>query len=298
MEKDAFYFPHFSNARTDRKLRRVRKELGIEGYGIYFMVLEVLREQKGFKYPIDDIDLLADEFQTSEQKVRTVVCNYGLFETDEVNFFSIKFNKYLEPYITNKYKKTISGIRGNLIRYNHITKEQSKEMTDQQVVEINKNIKDLAVRSLSDSECDSDAIAIKVKQSKANKSKANNNVRDFSNEKFKPLSLLLRDKILDKSPNAIIKESQLKSWCNDFRLMIERDKRSYDQIEKLINDVFLDEFWSKNIKSASKLRKQLNNGNLDNLNSSANKKSNNNSFFTDEEFIKQYGQDVFEQLRG
>ena len=32
MNKDAFYFPHFSNARNDRKLRRVRKELGIEGY--------------------------------------------------------------------------------------------------------------------------------------------------------------------------------------------------------------------------------------------------------------------------
>ena len=42
MEKDAFYFPHFSNARTDRKLRRVRKDLGLEGYGIYFMLLEVM----------------------------------------------------------------------------------------------------------------------------------------------------------------------------------------------------------------------------------------------------------------
>jgi len=31
MNKDAYYFPHFANARHDRKLRRVRKELGIEG---------------------------------------------------------------------------------------------------------------------------------------------------------------------------------------------------------------------------------------------------------------------------
>ena len=89
MQKDAYYFPHFCNARHDRKLKRVQKELGIEGYGIYFMLLEVLREQDGFKYPLDDVDLLADEFGTSEQKVNIVICNYKLFDIDETkNFFS------------------------------------------------------------------------------------------------------------------------------------------------------------------------------------------------------------------
>lgn len=100
MKKDAFYFPHFCNARHDRKIKRVLKELGIEGYGIYFMLLEVLREQVDFKYPLEDIDLLADEFGTSEQKVRTVICNYQLFEVDgNENFFSIKQIYYLQPYI-------------------------------------------------------------------------------------------------------------------------------------------------------------------------------------------------------
>ena len=55
--KDAYYFPHFCNARHDRKIKRVTKELGVEGYGIYFMVLEVLREQTDFKYPLSEIDL-------------------------------------------------------------------------------------------------------------------------------------------------------------------------------------------------------------------------------------------------
>ncbi len=63
--KDAFYFPHFCNARHDRKLKRVRKELGLEGYGIFFMLLETLREQADYRYPIEDLDLLADEFGTS-----------------------------------------------------------------------------------------------------------------------------------------------------------------------------------------------------------------------------------------
>ena len=110
MNKDAFYFPHFSNARTDRKILRLRKELQIEGYGIYFMLLEVLRDTTNFKYPLEDIDLLAVEFNTSEQKIRTVICNYGLFEIDEnQHFFSEKFDEYLQPYLKMKEQRRMAG---------------------------------------------------------------------------------------------------------------------------------------------------------------------------------------------
>ena len=117
MKKDAYYFPHFCNARHDRKLKRVQKELGIEGYGIYFMLLEVLREQDGFKYPLNDIDLLADEFGTSEQKTRTVVTNYKLFTVDECNnFFSKKLIEYLEPYL-ERSKRAREAARKRWLTY-------------------------------------------------------------------------------------------------------------------------------------------------------------------------------------
>lgn len=100
MKKDAFYFPHFCNARHDRKIRRMEKELGLESYAIYFKLLEILREQIDFKYPLDDIDLLADEIGTSEPKVKVVISNYDLFVVDDDNkFFSIKQIYYLQPYI-------------------------------------------------------------------------------------------------------------------------------------------------------------------------------------------------------
>jgi len=111
MEKDAFYFPHFCNARNDRKIKRLRKELGIEGYGIFFMVLEVLREQTDYKYPIDDIDLLADEFCTSEQKVRTVVTNYDLFRVDsKKKLFSAKLITYLQPMLERREKAKVASM--------------------------------------------------------------------------------------------------------------------------------------------------------------------------------------------
>lgn len=110
MEKEAFYFPHFCNARHDRKIRRLRKELGTEGYGIYFMLLETLREQQDLMYPLADLDLLAEEFGVSEAKVRVAVCNYQLFEIDEEEkFFSPKMLVYLEPYFKMKEQRKLAG---------------------------------------------------------------------------------------------------------------------------------------------------------------------------------------------
>lgn len=141
MDKDAFYFPHFSNARLDRKIKRVRKELGLEGYGIYFMILETLRDQENFNYPLKDIDLLADEFGTSEQKIRTVISNYDLFRiTDDEHFFSPKLLVFLQPYLEGKEKRRIGGIKGNLIRYKHITKEEAKDLNDAQILDIHNSI--------------------------------------------------------------------------------------------------------------------------------------------------------------
>jgi hypothetical protein len=110
MEKEAYYFPHFCNARHDRKIRRLRRELGTEGYGIYFMLLETLREQQDLMYPLSDLDLLAEEFNVSEAKVRVCVCNYELFEIDETEkFFSPKMLVYLEPYFKMKEQRKLAG---------------------------------------------------------------------------------------------------------------------------------------------------------------------------------------------
>ena len=110
MDKEAFYFPHFCNARHDRKIRRLRRELGVEGYGIYFMLLETLREQQDLMYPMDDLDLLSDEFGVSEAKIRTTICNYELFEVDEdQKFFSPKMLVYLEPYFKMKEQRKMAG---------------------------------------------------------------------------------------------------------------------------------------------------------------------------------------------
>ena len=174
MNKDAYYFPHFSNARSDRKIKRLRKELGLEGYGIYFMLLETLREQPEYCFPMEDIDLLADEFNTSEQKVRTVISNYQLFEIEEdEKFFSPKMIMYLEPYLKGKERRKIGGIKGNLIKHGHISKEDAKNLTDAEIMEINDSLK--PVNSLF-SLTDRSTSQSKVNKSKVKEIKENNKV--------------------------------------------------------------------------------------------------------------------------
>jgi hypothetical protein len=169
MNKDAYYFPHFSNARQDRKLKRAMKQLGIEGYAIYFMLLEVLRDQTDLCYPMEDIDLLADEFGTSEQKVRAIICNYQLFDVDdEDQFFSPKFNEYLAPYLEQKEVNRINGIKGNLIRHGKASKDEIAKMTNEQILALNSK----ESRFLGgDSGGDRVAVAKKEKKSKVNQSK-------------------------------------------------------------------------------------------------------------------------------
>ena len=129
--KDAYYFPHFSNARQDKKLRRVRKELGVEGYGIYFMILETLRDQENFSYTINDIDLLADDFGTSEQKIRTVIANYDLFAFSEDGkmFTSERFIQYMQPYLEKRERARAAALKrwGYANAYANALPEQCKE---------------------------------------------------------------------------------------------------------------------------------------------------------------------------
>ena len=48
MSNKTKYFRHDSNARNDDKLTALRIEQGPAGYGVYFMILERLREEDNY----------------------------------------------------------------------------------------------------------------------------------------------------------------------------------------------------------------------------------------------------------
>ena len=87
MNKEAYYFSHDSNARNDEKLLAVRMRFGAEGYGIYFMILERLRDESD-NMSIKDYNILAFDFRVSSDKVKSVIEDFELFEfTEDKKYF-------------------------------------------------------------------------------------------------------------------------------------------------------------------------------------------------------------------
>ena len=84
---DAYWFSHDSNARDDQRCVMLIDQLGLEGYGIYWILIETLRDQPRYRYPLVLLPSLARRYNTTAEKMRVVVGNYGLFTVTEDEFF-------------------------------------------------------------------------------------------------------------------------------------------------------------------------------------------------------------------
>ncbi|MDR1340109.1 MAG: DUF4373 domain-containing protein [Prevotellaceae bacterium] len=76
---DEHYFPHYSNARSDDKILAVRMKYGMEGYGIYFAILERLCEGSSYTCSTD-YDFIAFDLRVSIDKVKSIIEDFGLFD--------------------------------------------------------------------------------------------------------------------------------------------------------------------------------------------------------------------------
>ena len=105
-----FLFP--SNFRNKRNIKRLIKDFYIQGYGIAVYLLEILAETEGHKYPLNDIDLIADELKISIPTLQEIIKSYGLFkiiEEGEYKFFSPALNQWLEPYYKQIEQRKIAA---------------------------------------------------------------------------------------------------------------------------------------------------------------------------------------------
>lgn len=87
----------------DRRLKRLSKDLpNCQGIGIVFSIFLELVKDKNLSYPLEDIDILADEINTSVALTATVIKNYNLFDfyrdKSGKKFFSTDLKILLEPY--------------------------------------------------------------------------------------------------------------------------------------------------------------------------------------------------------
>lgn len=95
-----------------------------------------------------------------------------------------------------------------------------------------------------------------LKNDKENIKASSHKYKTYDEERV-PYQLALRLFKNIRRNNPEFKEPNLQKWSDDFRLMMERDKRTEKQIMYLIDWCQQDSFWKGNILSPSKLRKQF-----------------------------------------
>lgn len=95
--KSTEYFPHDCNAKDDPKIMMLMSQLGLEAYGIYWILVEYLRQQPLYKAPLILLDPLSRRYGSSKEKFETVVMKYGLFESDTEYFFSPSLTRRMAP---------------------------------------------------------------------------------------------------------------------------------------------------------------------------------------------------------
>lgn len=217
------YFSHDSNARNSDKLMKVRMKLGAEGYGIFFMLIERLREEEGYKSTID-YNTLAFDLRVEPEKVKQVVEDYDLFKFTEDGkyFYSDSFNERMEMMDAKRKKRAEAGKKGAEKRWGNRQNDS--------------NVNSNAIAMPKQSQCDTngepmafDGNKIKLNKIKLNKTKINKSkvvvaeTNEAENLTDEPAATTEQKQISDVlnfyenhfgMTSDYIRQSILK-WCND-----------------------------------------------------------------------------------
>lgn len=136
MQKDSFYFSHDANARKDEKILCLLAEHGYTGYGIYWVLIEMMFENtdtaisrkliKGIAYDLRvDIALLESVIAT---------CNdVKLFNSDDEKIWSNSLRRRKAEWEQKKKKRSEAGKAGMAARWhsdNNVIKIDNKRITN------------------------------------------------------------------------------------------------------------------------------------------------------------------------
>lgn len=89
-EETVRYFTHDCNARNSIKVTKLRMKYGAAGYGIFFMLLERLREAENYM-SVRDYNAIGFDLHVDANQVKAIVEDFGLFVfTDDGKYFYSK----------------------------------------------------------------------------------------------------------------------------------------------------------------------------------------------------------------
>ena len=221
--KETFYFPHDYNAMQDEKIKMLIRKHGMEGYGIFWGIVEMLYNNANALRT--DYEGIAYDMRTNSDKIESIINDFELFVVDGDLFGS----ESIERRLNERKEKS----------------RKAKESANYRW----KNANALRMHS----ECN----AIKEKKVKEKKEKKENNNEDWIlkvDDKFKDTVsmyldyrngrkesykteksfMLMVNKLIQMSGNnpiiakQIVEQSMINNWAGLFELKTKNTK-SYEQ---------------------------------------------------------------------
>lgn len=124
--KNTYYFPHDYHARHDPKIKAMMNDFGVEGYGMYWCLIEILYEQRDKKlekFPKLFSGLsaeLAVSPERAEKFVMSLVFDYRLLQENETHIWSNAVLRRIEVIEDKRLLKVkaghIGGVMSGIVR--------------------------------------------------------------------------------------------------------------------------------------------------------------------------------------
>lgn len=209
MPKDAYFFSHDSNARHDPKILKMRSVYKLEGLGLYWSIIEMMREQDDYKLPITNGSLPAYAFDLHceesllNQYINDCIEKFNLFQTDGDNIWSLSLLRRMEGYDRKS--------------------DQAREAA---------NIRWQSERNADALHTQSERNASKVKYSKVNNIKENNTIgvvfKTFE-DNFQKITQHVTDRL-----NDLIDEYTPEKVLDALKIAIDANKRELRYVEGIL----------------------------------------------------------------
>ena len=127
MKKDQ-YIPHEVSMRNTSEVMNLIEKEGMEGYGIYWALMEYLRTQDDYIGDIKVLKSLTRQLRVRLPKLKRILENYGLFSCTETMFLSPKLVEVMKPFEDRRtrieaYKRRKQ--KENLLEISDVSSEKS-----------------------------------------------------------------------------------------------------------------------------------------------------------------------------
>jgi hypothetical protein len=117
MSKHTYFFRHDFNAHEDERILDLRMEHGMEGYGVYWLLIELLAASSNYKLEANP-KRIAFAHSADPQVVSSVINDFGLFQVEENSFYSKSLTIRMERLDEIKEKRSIAGRKGGKVKAN------------------------------------------------------------------------------------------------------------------------------------------------------------------------------------